>query len=64
MSDLKPNIVRLLNMLGDASHCRACGRPIWWVLTKNGRKMPVTDECISHFADCPNANEFRKIGST
>lgn len=61
MSDvLKANIVRLLNTIGNADHCKGCGRPIWWVTTKHSRSMPVTDEGASHFSDCPSAAEFRR----
>jgi len=46
---------------------------IWGLLTKDayldlekypppktGKQMPITLGLISHFADCPNAKEFRK----
>lgn len=54
------NQIRFLNMIGDRSVCKSCGRTIWWVRTKNDRKMPVTDELVSHFADCPAADRHRR----
>lgn len=56
--------------------CKKCGAPIVWVNMESGSVMPcdfklltvVTDAGtvvkgrISHFANCPNANEFRKRG--
>jgi Fe-S cluster biogenesis protein NfuA len=47
--------------------CRGCGASIIWGTTKNGKNFPISRvlneniyEYISHFADCPKANEFRK----
>ena len=53
--------------------CRACGRPIVFLPTAGGRSIPVNVETvlpgetvfvagkhISHFADCPAAEQFRK----
>jgi hypothetical protein len=54
------------------SHCRACGAAIEWWITPNGKKMPMVVEATAtihkasgdirkpHWADCPNANEFRR----
>ncbi len=45
----------------DRSRCRSCGEPIAWIVTDNGKKMPVelaTNE--SHFARCPEAVKWRK----
>jgi len=57
------------------SQCRDCPRPIYWIETKTGAKMPVdcnadarswppsaTDagSGLSHFATCPSAAKFRK----
>lgn len=51
---------KFLGMLSEEGRCRDCARPIWWVVTRNGRRMPVTDELLSHFADCPAASKFRQ----
>jgi hypothetical protein len=42
------------------SVCKRCGKEILFLTTKTGKIMPVTCGLISHFADCPNANDFRK----
>lgn len=54
-------------------NCRACGKEIVFLRTSTGKSIPVNKETtdaadvhydkdrhISHFADCPKANEFRK----
>ena len=53
--------------------CRVCGRPIVFLPTAGGRSIPVNVETmspgetvfmpgkhISHFSDCPAADQFRK----
>lgn len=50
----------LLSMVSDPKPCKGCGRPIYWVISKNGKSMPITDEGLNHFIDCPEANKFRK----
>ena len=38
-----------------------CGRPIYFIKTRTGKKMPVDYESReTHFAHCPDAGEFRK----
>lgn len=60
-SKLLTNIDRLMKAIGaEPGTCRACGRVIWWVKHANGKRAPYTTEGLNHFADCPNANEFRK----
>jgi hypothetical protein len=64
----------------DARPCRLCGKPILWVKTAAGKRMPlslasearryVVDEktgeatstktYLSHWADCPNAEQARR----
>lgn len=62
-------------LFDNESHCRACGAPIEWWITNNGKKMPMdvvpvkdTDnffapvkefERIPHWSTCPNAKDFR-----
>jgi len=43
------------------SQCKKCGKDILFLETKTGKQMPITCGLISHFADCPNADDFRKI---
>lgn len=53
--------------------CRGCGEPIEWWITPNSKKMPLVVQKKSadllhasaevrnpHWADCPNAKDFRK----
>lgn len=54
--------------------CKGCGFQIVWVKTKAGKNMPCDPELVkvvtedgdvvtgrvSHFATCPNADDFRK----
>jgi len=54
------------------SKCRGCGARIEWWITPKGKKMPMTvtptstvqqskaDVRQPHWADCPNAGDFRK----
>lgn len=45
-------------------YCK-CGKEIVWATTKNNKSMPITintnGKWFSHFADCPEANKFRKV---
>jgi hypothetical protein len=60
VESLKENIRKLYGWIGaQSSACKACGMPIYWIKTKNNKQMPVTDEAISHFANCPQAANFR-----
>lgn len=55
------NAIRTFRAISDEGVCRSCKSPVWWVVTKTGRKMPISQETLaSHFADCPNANAHRK----
>jgi hypothetical protein len=42
------------------SICRGCGSEIFWIVTKNGKRMPVNADGTSHFSSCPDADKFRK----
>ena len=42
------------------SHCSGCGRGIYWVFTKNGKRMPVDPDGQPHWATCPKAKEFKR----
>jgi hypothetical protein len=41
-----------------STKCRGCGQDIYWCVTDSGQRMPLV--ILSHFADCPKADEFRK----
>lgn len=54
------NFIRLLKTIGDPGECKACHAPIFWVLNpKTQKRMPITLTGLNHFADCPNAAQFR-----
>jgi hypothetical protein len=58
---LQTNIRKFLAIVGTADLCKACGKEIWWVVNpKTNKRMPITADAISHFADCPEANKFKK----
>jgi len=60
MSKILQNIYLLLNQIGDPGLCKGCGKQIWWVTYKSGKKAPITMEALNHFADCPKAKDFKK----
>jgi hypothetical protein len=40
--------------------CKSCPTVIFWIRTVAGKAMPVNEQGISHFADCPAANKHRR----
>ena|GEM_PF-6536872 len=61
VEEYRDRIEKLLAISGaDKGRCRACGKEIWWLKTKSGKAMPWTRDGVSHFADCPQANQFRR----
>jgi hypothetical protein len=48
------------------ARCRGCGAEIEWYFSPKGSKMPFdlmpeeTSPAITHFATCPNAEDFRR----
>ena len=51
---------RIIKLGANITDCKKCGKKIFFISTKMGNLMPTNLNLISHFADCPNANEFRK----
>lgn len=51
---------RLKKLGVEVVQCKRCGKDMIWLRSKSGKSLPVTLELINHFADCPNAKEFRK----
>lgn len=73
-------------MSGREARCRSCGAPIIWVVTENGRRIPLDADSErrfvirdsiqakgprlalvrptyqTHFATCPQADQWRKDG--
>ena len=49
----------------DYAKCKKCGADdLIFAKTKNGKLMPIhwkPEGFISHFSDCPNAGEFRRL---
>lgn len=59
--DFRVRIRALLKLIAfETRDCRACNQQIWMVKMANGKTMPVSQDGVSHFADCPNAAEFRR----
>lgn len=44
----------------DKAECRACKRTVWWVLHKNGKRVPYTVDGQNHFSNCPQRDAFRR----
>jgi hypothetical protein len=58
--ELFKRIEALLAAVGEFGKCRGCEAPIYWVMTKRGAPAPYTPQGLSHFADCPAREQFRK----
>jgi hypothetical protein len=47
-----------------SGHCRSCGAVIYWGRSPKGKAIPLNHRGMSHFLDCPHANQHsRKKGS-
>lgn len=57
---LRETVGRLLTAVGDKGQCRGCGAEIWWLVHRNGKKVPYTAAGLNHFIDCPNAKDFKR----
>lgn len=53
-------VTQLLRLVGNEASCKGCGEKIVWVVTKNGKRMPLDPDGTPHWASCPAAPEFRK----
>lgn len=53
---------QLLERIATPTTCRGCPATIYMVRHKNGAIAPYTAAGISHFADCPAANQFSRKG--
>ena len=56
--------LREAGYLPDGFSTCSCGAKIKWFITPKGKRMPVdvfeSGAVDSHFATCPNAEQFRK----
>lgn len=51
--------MQILSVCGGPGQCSGCGRNVYWLTSRNGKKIPYTKEGHSHWADCPAAERFR-----
>jgi hypothetical protein len=56
---LRANIGRLFQQIADPGFCKGCGEEIFWLLHRNGKKVPYTRDALNHFADCREAQRFK-----
>ncbi|MCU0912980.1 MAG: hypothetical protein MUC88_00280 [Planctomycetes bacterium] len=64
VSELRENIRRLLDVVGDRLPCKGptCTATIWFVRTKRGKITPYDGDACNHFATCPDAAKFKRKG--
>lgn len=48
--------------IGELGHCRSCGDPVMWATTPAGKRAPLNQDGVSHFATCPQASTWRRKG--
>lgn len=45
---------------GNTGNCRSCRAEVMWVTTAAGKRMPIDRDGKSHFATCPQADDWRR----
>jgi len=59
--EIKNLVIERLEKAGiKTDRCRKCQKTIVYMQTIHGNWAPMTMSLINHFADCPNAKDFRK----
>ncbi len=57
----RERIGKLLDLVATEKRpCAACGRTIWFVTTKAGKRAPYDCDAVNHFGTCPEAERFRR----
>jgi len=61
MNDITPEqkMSNLLKLIGNASQCKGCQSPMWWVTTKTGKAMPLNQDGTPHWEKCPSVRQFK-----
>ena len=59
---LRKNMAILLRNIGDPGYCtgKACRAEIFWLVHRNGKRTPYTQDGANHFIDCPDREQFRR----
>ena len=60
--DWRKRFAWLIKTVGTHAKCKSCKADIWWVVTRAGNSMPISQAGVAHFADCPDAGKHRKRG--
>lgn len=47
-------------VIGSRGECKGCGLEGRWVTTNRRRPLLVENDGTPHFANCPNADDFRR----
>lgn len=60
--EARDRIGKMLTLVArEVRRCKRCGRTIYMLpMRESGKVAPYTDDAVSHFADCPHADEFRR----
>lgn len=51
---LDRRVIQTFDKLFFKRQCKFCEQSIWIVLTKTGKRVPISQRGVTHFADCPN----------
>jgi len=61
--ELERNILAILRMLAVLVRpCKACGATIYFVLGREGSKIPYTADGENHYKNCTQPNRFGRHG--
>jgi Glu-tRNA(Gln) amidotransferase subunit E-like FAD-binding protein len=59
--EVRERIAKMLTLVAkEVRQCKRCRRTIYMLpMAKTGKLNPFTDDGVSHFSDCPHAEDFR-----
>lgn len=59
---LEERVEKLLEAIAEITRsCRSCGQTLYFVRHRaSNRLAPYTREAVNHFANCPEAKQFKK----
>lgn len=57
---IRSEMRRFLETLGTPARCKGCEVIIYWVLHRNGRRTPYSQDGVNHWQDCAASKEMRE----